>query len=150
MPRFDATFKTTLELPHSPERVAAHFADLATIAAHSADVERWEADGDALHFVLTEQDHKITKFKGEYTARYRLRDGVLTWETDTSRTHNMGSSGRAVFVAAGTGTRLEYTESLFLDLDVPALMAKPLKPMIAAILKKEVGEYVRDMAASVA
>lgn len=146
MARFEAEFSTQLTIPHPVDTVRAHFADLETIATQSNEVERWErVDEHTLHFLLEKQNLTFAQFQGDYTARYELADGVLRWHSPVEG-ENMGQSGEARFEATPAGhTQLTYTERLFAEMPVPAIIAAGLKPVVAGALRSEMEGYVKRM-----
>ena len=144
---FEGTHTETRTLPHSVEAVRAHFSDLEQVAKNTTDLESHSIAGDVLTMHMKEQNHGIVKFKGHVECRFTLDGDTLTWEAvgDT----NLKQSGKATFAADGAGTKLEYTETIAIDLGIPKVMAAGLKPMIAPMLAKEVKGYVERMAGSV-
>lgn len=144
---FEATHDETRSFALPPDVVRAHFADLKTIVAQSADLQTAEIDGDTVHFVTKEEEHAgVMKFQGRFSCRYRVEDGRLVW--DTAPGSNMIQQGEARFVAKGGGTELHYTETVKLDLDLPAMMVPMLRPVIAAMVSQGIQGYVKRMSAS--
>ena len=144
---FEGTHAQSLVLDAGLAAAKAHFADLQTIAANTGDLESHQVEGDVLHFVLKAQDHAgVVKFQGDYRCRYVLDGDVLRW---TAQGGNVEQSGEARFRALPDGkTALDYTETVKVDMDVPALMAPMLAPLIGPMLAHEVKGYVGRMVAS--
>lgn len=144
---FEGTHAQSLVLNAGIDAAKAHFANLATIAANTGDLESHQVEGDVLHFVLKAQDHAgVVKFQGDYRCRYTLEGDTLRW---TPTGGNVQQSGEARFKALPDGkTALDYTETVKVDMDVPALMAPMLAPLIGPMLAHEVKGYVGRMAAS--
>lgn len=144
---FEGTHAQSLVLDVGVEAAKAHFANLATIAANTGDLESHGIEGDVLHFVLKAQDHAgVVKFQGDYRCRYALEGDTLRW---TPVSGNVVQSGEARFKALPDGkTALDYTETVKVDMDVPALMAPMLAPLIGPMLAHEVKGYVGRMVAS--
>lgn len=143
MPWFEGTHNETRTVNKSIEQVKAHFAALDTIIANSADVETATVDGDTVHFVLKAQDHGVVKFQGNYKATFVLAGDTLTWTS--AEDGNTKQSGSATFASVDGGTEVVYTETVAIDLDIPAMMAPMVKPMIGAMLGSEIKGYVKRM-----
>lgn len=140
---FEGSYEHTVVVPGSVDKVAKHFADLSTIIAQTSDVERSNIEGDVIHFVLKAQDHAgIAKFQGDYRCRYTLSGDTLRWETLEGNTQ---SSGTAKFTASGADTSVDYRETVKIDMDVPAMMAPMLRPLITQVLAHEIKGYVNRM-----
>ena len=145
MAAFEGTHTESRDLPVSAEAAAAHFADPAAIVAATKDVEKADIDGDTVHFLLKEEDHGIMKFQGDYRCRYVREGNVVRWETLEG---NTDQSGEATFVDAGDGCKMNYTETVKVELPVPSMMAPMLKPVISALLTSTMGDYVKAMSKS--
>ncbi len=146
MARFEAEYHTELIVRHPLETVRAHFSSLDVVAAQSNEVERFEKlDAHTLHFVLEAQNLTFAQFRGEYTARYEVVEGTLEWGSPVEG-QNMGQSGRATFTATPEGhTAVDYTERIFTEMAVPAILAMGLRPVVAAALRSEMEGYVKRM-----
>jgi uncharacterized membrane protein len=144
---FEGTHTEAVTVGSDLSRVQAHFADLEAIIRHSSDVESAETEGDVVHFVLEPQDHGIVKFQGKYSCRYQVADdGAVRWETVGEG--NTDQSGEARFTTLPEGgTRVDYRETVKIDLDVPAMMAPVLKPLIGQVLARAIKGYLRRMVA---
>lgn len=144
---FEGTHSETRDLDVSVEAAAAHFADTAAVVAASKDLESTTIDGDVIHFVLKEEDHGVMKFKGDYRCKY-VRDGsVVRWETLEG---NLDQSGEARFEPAGDGCKMHYTETVKVDIEVPAMMRPVLKPVISALMTNGIKDFVKAMSKSLA
>lgn len=142
---FEGTHTETRTIAASPAAVLAHFADPAAILAQTKNLESSDVDGDVIHFVIKEEDHGVVKFKADYRCRYATGDDRVTW---TAVDGNLLQSGEARVEADGAGSKLTYTETLKIDLGVPAMMAPMLQPMIGPMLAGEAKEYVKRMVAA--
>ncbi|MCO4745026.1 MAG: hypothetical protein KC912_09575 [Proteobacteria bacterium] len=140
---FEGTHSETRTLNKPLDAVKSHFASLETIIANSADVETATVDGNTVHFVLEAQDHGVVKFQGNYKATFTLDGDTLTWGPEGEG--NTKQSGTASFKAVDGGTEVTYTETVGIDLDIPAMMAPMVKPMISAMLGSEIKGYVKRM-----
>ncbi|HHO54475.1 MAG TPA: hypothetical protein ENK18_27285 [Deltaproteobacteria bacterium] len=139
---FEGTHSESRQLDVDPTTAREHFADLDTIVAATKGVASAEIDGRTIHFVLEEEDHGVVKFQGDFHCTYTLEGDTLRWAT---REGNLQQSGEARFTPAGDGVTLDYTETVKVELGVPAMMAPMLKPVLAAVLAKEVKEYLGRM-----
>jgi uncharacterized membrane protein len=140
---FEGSHRTTFTVPASVEATKAHFADPATIVANTEHVESHTIEDDGtVHFVLAEQDHTVVKFKGDYRSRYVLDGDTLVW---TAEGGNTEQSGKATFTADGDGTRVDYEETVRVDLDLPAMMVPMAKPLIGPMVTHEIKEYLSRM-----
>lgn len=146
MPRYEAEVRTTFSLPVAPEVARQHYASLEAIAAATHGVERYQTAPDGvIAFEFLEQDHKIAKFKGHYQARYALDGDRIIWDTLREMPHNSGTSGEATFAPAEGGCAVTYREAVFIDLEVPVMVAAVLRPVIAKVLEGEVNGYLKRM-----
>ena len=144
---FEGTHTETRTIPGSVDAVRAHFADPAAIVANTEDLESSEVDGGTIHFVLKLQDHGVAKFKGDYRCTYAVEDGVLTWSTAEGA--NTRQSGKATFKDLGDGqTELAYEETVAVDMEVAAMMAPMLKPVVSQVLAHAIKGYVKRMVAA--
>ena len=144
MSRFEGSHTTTVTVTKPISAAIAHFADPETIVGHSENVASANVEGDTVHFVLTEQDHGITKFEGRYSCRYTADGNIVKWQTVGEG--NFVQSGQATFTELDGGkTEIAYTEDLGIDLDVPAMMAPMLKPVISQVLAHEAKGFLGRM-----
>lgn len=141
---FEGTHSESRHLDVDPDTARAHFADLDKIVAHTKGVSSSQIDGRTIHFVLEEEDHGVVKFQGDFRCTYVLEGDTLRWSTEEG---NLQQSGEARFTPSGDGVDLDYTETVRVELGVPAMMAPMLKPVLAAVLAKEVKEYLGRMVA---
>ena len=144
MPWFEGTHSETRDLDVPPDAARARFADPAAIVAATKNVESSELDGRTIHFVLAEEDYGVLKFKPDYRCTYELDGDTLRWSTSEG---NVDQSGEARFEARGAGTRLHYTERIKMNLDVPAMMAPMVQPVIGAVVASEIKGYLDRMLA---
>lgn len=144
---FEGTHAQSLVLNADLATAKAHFANLATIAANTGDLDRHQIEGDLLHFVLKAQDHAgVVKFQGDYRCRYTVEGDTVRW---TPAGGNVQQSGEARFKPLPDGkTALDYTETVKIDMDVPAMMAPMLSPLIGPMLTHEIKGFVGRMAGS--
>lgn len=146
MPWFEGTHTESRTVDAAPEAVRNHFANLDTIVAHTKDVESGNIDGRTVHFVLKEENHAgVLTFQANFKCTYVLDGDTLTW---TSADGNMDQAGKATFTADGSGTKIDYTETVKVNLDVPAMMSPMLKPVFSAMASQEVAAFVKRMCAS--
>jgi hypothetical protein len=142
MPWFEGTHEETFVVARHIDVTKAHFADPATIAANTEHLERFEVQGDVVHFVLKLQDHGVVKFKADYSCRYQLEGSTVRW---SSAGGNTDQSGEAHFRVVEDGTEVRYRETIKVDLDINAMMAPMLKPLMGPMLAHEIKEYVKRM-----
>lgn len=128
------------------DTVKAHFGDLETIIANSADVETATVDGDTIHYVLKMQDHGLVQFQGDYKVTYTPTADGLTWQPTGEG--NTKQSGSVIFRAVGDGTELEFSETLSINLPIPAVMAPMIKPMVGKMLAGELKGFLDRMSAA--
>ncbi|MBX2798115.1 MAG: SRPBCC family protein [Myxococcales bacterium] len=143
MPWFEGTHTETRALPVSPEVALAHFADLQAIRTATKGVESAEISQRTIHFVLQEEDYGVVKFKPEYRCTYQADGGKLSWNTEEGA--NLKQSGEATFTATDGGCEISYTETVQVELEVAAMMAPMLKPVVGPVLAKEVKGYLDRM-----
>jgi hypothetical protein len=145
---FEGTHAQSLIVDAPLAAAKAHFANLAAIAANTSDLERFDIDGDVLHLVMKAQDHAgIAKFQGDYRSRYTTSGDTVRWEAVSGNTKQ---SGEARFTRLSDNrTTLDYTETVAIDMDVPAMMAPMLRPLITQILAHEIKGFVGRMVKAV-
>ena len=142
MPWFEGTHTESRVLPTSIDAAVAHFASPEALIAAAKDVESSAITDDVIHFVLKEEDHGVVKFKADYKCRY-VRDGnTVTWETLDG---NLNQSGKVSFTPEGDGCTMDYTETVKVDLGVPAMVAPMLKPVLGPMLAGEIKGFVDRM-----
>ncbi len=148
MATFDSSLEQVFPVKASPERVAAHFADLSAIAAATTQAVSTALDEEArtVHFVLGEQQHGPYTFQPDYTVRYVLEGDTLTWDTLSGNTDHRGVATFAP--RADGGTDIQYRTTLSFDLPIPRLLAGPIKGIVARIAQPSLRKYVVNMLAS--
>ena len=146
MPWFEGTHTESRTVAKPIDAVRAACASPDRILANTKNIEASSVDDGVIHFVMKEEDHGVVKFKGEFRCRYTLDGNTLRWETVGDG--NMKQSGEATFSDDGGETKVDYTETVEVDLPVPGMMAPMLKPVISALLANEIKEYVKRVAAS--
>ncbi len=139
---FEGTHSETFTVPADLEAAKAHFGDVNTIAAHTEHLASHTVDGDVVHFVLEEQNHQVVVFTGDFKCRYVFEGDTLVW---TSEGGNTDQSGKATFRAVDGGTEIDYAETVKVDLDVNAMMAPMLKPLMGPMIAYEIKEYLKRM-----
>ena len=142
MPWFEGSHEETFTVPTDLGTTKQHFADPAVIAGNTEHLESYEVDGDVVHFVLALQDHGVVKFKADYRCAYTLEGDTLRWATAGG---NTDQSGEARFRAVDGGTEVAYRETIKVDLDINAMMAPMLKPLMGPMMAHEVKEYLKRM-----
>jgi len=142
---FEGTHTDSFTVPTDLDTTRRHFSDLPTIVAQTEGLESHSIDGGTVHFVLALQDHGVVKFKGDYKCTYVLDGDKLEW---TSAGGNTEQSGKIQFRAADSGTQVEYSETVRIDLDVASVMATMLKPVMGPMLAHEIKGFVKRMTKS--
>jgi hypothetical protein len=80
-------------------------------------------------------------FNGKYACRYTWDGDTLTWTT--TATQNMWSTGRARFVRlSDTRTQVVYSQRMETEMQVNALLAKVIAPIVNREIAKGVGGYL--------
>lgn len=146
MATFEGTYTDILTVPTSVGATREHFHNLAVIVANTKDLEKGEIIEDVVHFNLAAQDYPgIGTFEGRYACRYTVQaSGTMTWEPVGEG--NVRQSGSVSFEPDGNGgTRVNYSETVSIDMDVPAMMAPLLKPLIGPMLRHEIAEFAKRM-----
>ncbi len=144
---FEGTHTDTFTVPADLATTRGHFADLATIVAHTEGLESHSIDGDTVHFVLALQDHGVVKFKADYKCTYTLDGDHFKW---VSAGGNTEQSGEIRFQASGGGTVVDYKETVKVDIEVAAVMATMLTPIMGPMLTHEIKGFVKRMTKALA
>ena len=106
-----------------------------------ADLETLEKVGEgSWKFTLEEIAAKGISFQGEYTVDYERDGDVVTWSSDEEG--NMKSEGRMEAEHVGDEqTRVQYEETISVELPIPKLMTKVFNP----IVDREVSKGINHM-----
>jgi hypothetical protein len=146
MARFEGTVKESWSVGCTPDAARAHFLDLGAIAAATVGVERTEVVGDGrLRFVLAAQQHGPYRFQPDYVVWYRREGDDVVW---TPVSGNLSNTGRARFVAVGSGARVEVEQSIGLELPIPALAVGLVRPVVDRMMAPGVRDWQQRMARS--
>lgn len=147
MATFQGDFRETFTTSATPLHARNTFGDLDTIIENYGALESGtKKDNETVTFLLTEQNHGVTKFQGNYTCRYTFpNDETLVWET-LGTDGNIQASGTATFKANAAGTtEIDYHGKLALDMNLNKMMAGMLKPVVGQMIAHEMKEYVKRM-----
>ena len=81
MATFQGDFRETFTTSATPLHARNTFGDLDTIIENYGALESGtKKDNETVTFLLTEQNHGVTKFQGNYTCRYTFpNDETLVW-----------------------------------------------------------------------
>jgi carbon monoxide dehydrogenase subunit G len=146
MPTFTGQHHATLSLRIPPAQAAAAFADLDRQIACHPELERADKiDATTLRVKMKEMNHGPTRFAGRYTLLFSVDGTTVRWRTGPDS--NVDVSGEAVFTAVGTGSRLAYTERVSLAMDLNALLARVLRPIVEAMMGRGMRSFVERMTA---
>lgn len=146
MPRFEGDSHETITLHVSREDALAAFGDVNTIARYTGQMESTKIiDDHTIYFVVKPQSSHGVTFQADYTCRYEVdAQGVLTWRSTTS--NNIWVSGEARFTAIGPKqTRLDYKQSLAMEMSVNRLLAKLISPLVKKGIHDGVSDYLKQM-----
>ena len=147
MATFNGDFRETFTTKANALDARNTFGDLDAIIANYGALEKGDKlDDNTVAFLLTEQNHGVTKFQGNYTCRYTFPDeSTLVWET-ISTDGNIQAEGKATFTATADGqTEIDYHGKLSLEMDLNKMMAGMLKPVVGQMIAYEMKEYVKRM-----
>jgi len=140
---FEGELKDVFSLAAAPEVVRGRFLDLDAIIAATPNPQKAEKLGDgAIHFVLQPEGAMGMQHTPDYTVRYRRDGDDVVWTTVSG---NMKYEGRARFVASGSGTSLHYEGRIGLDLPVPRLMVRAIKPVAQKLIVPGMRAFVAKM-----
>lgn len=149
MPRFSTEYHETFTVPVPLARARDHFGDLETIAKNYGPLESWKKlDDTRLHLKLVPISDKGVTFHGEHVCTY-ARDGEnrVTWRTTESK--NLWSRGEARFVAEGPDrTRVEFSQTMDVEMQINAILAKVVAPIVNHRTRKGIAEYLDRMRAT--
>ena len=123
------------------DEVAAYFANPEKFEHCLDDLETLESVGEnQWKFTLQELSAKGVSFQGEYTVEYHRDDHRVRWESTGEG--NMKSEGYADLEESGDATRVDYEETISVELPIPGLMTKVFNPIVSREVRKSVGSML--------
>lgn len=144
MPSFTGRHTAQIPLRAPPARAAATFADLdRQIACHPELESAQKVGADTLRVKMKEMNHGPTAFAGRYTLIFSTDGTTVRWRTGPDS--NVDVSGEAVFTAAGSGSRLAYTESVSLAMELNPLLARVLRPIVEVMIGRGMRNFLERM-----
>ena len=144
MPTFTGRHTATLSLPLPPAQATAAFADLDRQIACHPELERAEKlDGTTLRVKMKEMKHGPVAFAGQYTLLFTIDGGTVRWRSGPDS--NVDVQGEAVFTPSGTGSRLAYSESVSLGIELNAIAGKVLRPVVEAMMARGMRNFIERM-----
>ncbi len=146
MPRFEGDTHETLILNVPREQALAAFCNPKVIARYTGQMASYKIlDDHTIHFHVQPQSSHGVVFQADYICRYDVdSQGVLTWRSTTA--NNISVAGEARFIAISiTQTRLEYKQSLAMDMTVNRLLAALIAPLIKKGIRDGVLDYLKRM-----
>jgi hypothetical protein len=145
MPRFAGEYDETFEVAAPLDVAKGHFGSLDAIVANYGPIQSSRRiDPDTLEITLVPRSEKGVTFNGKYACRYTWDGDTLTWTT--TATQNMWSTGRARFVRlSDTRTQVVYSQRMETEMQVNALLAKVIAPIVNSEIRKGVKDYLERM-----
>lgn len=148
MAKYTGQFDETFQVKAAPDAVRAQFLDLDQIIAQFGDLESaQQLDEHTVRFLMKEQNHGVFTFQGRYACRYEP-DGEhgVKWKS-LDEDANIWTHGHLTVApgkAEGT-TALRYVAEMTLDIDVNAMLAPVLEPVVKASIPGQMKDYVKRM-----
>jgi hypothetical protein len=102
-------------------------------------------DDHEIRFVVKPQASHGVTFTAHYLCRYEIDpQGVLRWRSTASE--NIWVEGEAHLTALSpTSTRLDYKQSLAMEMQVNRLLAKIIAPLVTKGIRDGVRAYLKAM-----
>jgi carbon monoxide dehydrogenase subunit G len=140
----EGTAERDFQVEAPVERVSEFFADPGQFRECVPDLASLEeVDEDVWRFTLEELSAKGVSFQGEYVVEYRREGQDVVWGPAGEGDENMKAEGRAEIVEVGEGrTRVEYRETMSVQLPIPGLMTSVFNPIVGREVRKGVGEML--------
>lgn len=137
----EGTAERELEIAAPLDEVASYFASPDRFRDCVDDLEALEeVDDDVWHFQLEEMSAKGISFQGEYFVEYSRDGDVVSWEpaeAEEDEEGNMRSEGQVELTEVGEDrTRVEYQQTMSVELPIPGLMTKVFKPIVNREVRK--------------
>ena len=149
MARFETLYTDQRRVDAPLEVAVNHFADLDVIVAQYGDLESTERlGGGKIRLVQTERRDKGLVFQGRYTGEWRKEGSDrVVWQTHGDE--NMWNRGEARFTAVGEATEVHFTQTLVVDMPIPAILAKLARRIVERELNVGMQAYFKRMCDSV-
>jgi len=148
MAKYTGQFHESFTVQAPPDTVRDHFLDLDAIIANFGDLESAEQlDANTVSFLMQAQNHGVFTFQGRYACRYEPDgDSGVKWESqgDDANIWTHGKLTVAPGPAPGT-TTLDYQAQMTLEIEVNAMLAPVLEPVVKASIPGQMKDYVKRM-----
>ncbi len=92
---------------------------------------------------MKEMKHGPVAFAGQYTLLFTIDGGTVRWRSGPDS--NVAVQGEAVFTPAGAGSRLAYSESVSLGIELNAIAGKVLRPVVEAMMARGMRNFIERM-----
>lgn len=146
MATFTGTHTATHSIPLPPADALARWSNLDRQVQCRPEVATTERPGPGqLRLKLKEMKHGPTAFAGDYTLQFTTEGDVLRWRSLPGG--NPKVEGEARFVAAAGGCTVQFRESVSVEMDVGALAAKMLRPIVETMMERGMRGFVERMLA---
>lgn len=131
----------------SAASAALAFAELdRQIACHPEVQASEKLDATRLRIKLKEMAHGPVKFAGDYTLRFEVAGSAVRWTSEAGG--NITVRGEATFSDAPGGCRMQFRESVEMDMEVNRLLAGVVRPIAETMMARGMRGFVERMAAS--
>lgn len=146
MATFSGQHTESRSLSLSPEAAAAAWADLDRQARCHPELASAEVLGTGrVRMRLKEMKHGPSAFQGDYTLQFTVEGGVVRWRTLPGGRPVV--EGEARFLPSPGGCTLHFRESASVEMDLGALAARVLRPMVGAMMSRGMHGFVERMVA---
>ncbi len=144
MPVFTGRHTSTHVLARAPGEAAGLFADMGNwVACHPELAGSDRVDAQTLAVRLKPMSHGPVSFTGHYTLHFTRAGDTVRWQT--GKDGNMEVSGEARFAPSGTGSRLDFTESITMDLNLNRLLGAMIRPVAESMMAHGMQRFVERM-----
>lgn len=147
-----ATFRSSHEATHAlrvpPEAALARWADPDAQVRCHPEVARSERPAPGqLRLVLKEMKHGPSAFSGDYTLRFTIDGLTLRWSTLPGGSPQV--EGEARFSPTPGGCTVRFRESATVQMELGALTARVLEPLVDAMMARGMRGFVDRMVAEI-
>jgi hypothetical protein len=145
MATFTGRHSSTHMIRGTAAAATAAFADLdRQIACHPELASADKLDATSVQMRMREMKHGPVGFAGLYTLRFTTVGNTVRWVTERG---NVNVRGEVSFSDTPSGVRMSIQEDVTVDIELPALVARALRPVVETMIGRGSGSFVERIVA---